>query len=77
MAELRLKYDIGPETTIFGALGGARHNRASLAGFPSALQPDGDFITNVGSFVDDGNTNANIEAGIRSKFTLGSVSNFL
>ncbi|MEL6466454.1 MAG: TonB-dependent receptor [Pseudomonadota bacterium] len=75
MAALRLEYDIAPETTIFGAISGARHNRASLTGFPSFIEPNGDFTTNVGSFVDDGNTNFNIEGGIRSNFQLGSVSN--
>ena len=74
LGALRVEYDILPETTVFGVASGSIHNRTSLTGFPSNLQANGDFTTDVGDFRDDDNLNGNLEVGIRSTFDTGSVS---
>ena len=74
LGALRVEYDLLSETTAFAVASGAIHNRSSSTGFPSDLQPNGDFTTDVGSFRDDGNLNGNLEGGVRSRFTTGPVS---
>ena len=77
LGALRVEYDLLSETTAFAVAAGAIHNRSSSMGFPSNLQPNGDFRTDVGSFRDDGNLNGNLQGGVRSEFTTGSVSHFV
>ena len=74
LGALRVEYDLFTETTVFAVASGAIHNGSSLTGFPSELQPNGDFTTNVGSFRDDGNLNGNLEGGLRTRFITGPVS---
>ncbi|WP_121937404.1 TonB-dependent receptor [Eilatimonas milleporae] len=73
LGALRLEYDVVPNTMIFGAASGSLNGEQSITGFPSNLQPNGDFTTNTGDFQTDAER-LNFEGGIRSEFETGAIT---
>ncbi|MEM0912663.1 MAG: TonB-dependent receptor, partial [Pseudomonadota bacterium] len=71
---VRLEYDITSTTNAYGIISHSVHDWEALSAFQSALQPNGDFTSDVGIFDTDDIKRTNVETGVRSQFQIGEVS---